>query len=634
MCGFVALFSTPDIRVPEGVLHRMSSRLQHRGPDHHGLHYLGPDLTPCDERGACIALAHRRLAIIDLDPRSNQPMTRGARHIAVFNGEIYNYRELAAELKERGHTFATTSDTEVLLAAYAEWGEGAVRRFTGMFAFVIIDTVARRAFVARDPFGIKPLYWTCAGGVLAFASEIQPLLELPGVSRRASLTAASRYLVCGQTDAGPATLFADVHAFPAAHVAHFTVSEPGAVQPCRYWKPQMETRNWSRKEAAAGLRRAFLDSVSLHLRSDVPVGIALSGGIDSSAIAGACRELLGSGSSLSTFSYVAPGSSIDESRWMSLAAGPGVRRHEVSVKPEELVRDLDRLIEVQGEPFGSSSIYAQFRVMRLAAEHGIKVMIDGQGADELFAGYRPYLAARLAALLQKGQLAQAARFLQAVQRQPGVSRSRVALQSVEVFLPPGLRTLGRRVSGTPLDPPWLKAGWLRNRGALGGPPPPRRSPGALKGALQQSLEETVLPALLRYEDRNSMAFAIESRVPFLTTDLADLAYSCADGLLVDDEATSKSILRDALRGLVPDPILDRRDKIGFATPEQEWLDHLAPWARNVLQSGAAQRIPFIDIAIVQKQFDRVLSRERPFDFQAWRWLNFIRWSEIFDVQFG
>jgi asparagine synthase (glutamine-hydrolysing) len=617
------------------VLQKLDRLLAHRGPDGSGLATFTREAAPADPDAAEVALVFRRLAIIDLDPRANQPMASAdGRYVLVFNGEIYNYVELREELARLGHGFRTTSDSEVLIAAFAEWGPSALSRFVGMFAFVLLDRLKRELFLARDPFGIKPLFWAVGSDCVALASEIPPLLEVAGVSRAADLARASLFLAAGQTDAGERTMFSAVRSLPAGSFATIPLDRPAAPSPVGYWQPRIAPDPLPRPAAASELRELFLDSIRLHLRSDVPLGIALSGGVDSSSILAGARAVGGKDLVIRTFSFVAEGSDVDETPFIALAAASaGAQSAGVRIKPDEIVADIDDLVASQGEPFGSLSIYAQHRVMRLAAEGGIKVMLDGQGADELFAGYRPYLARRLSELLARFQWGAALRLVRAMRALPGVTAGLLA-QAFEPAVPARLRALARALVGRPQLPPWIDGTWFADRDLLRAGATPRWSRDFLHEALVQSLAETVLPALLRYEDRNAMRFSIESRVPFLTPRLAQFAYAQPSEHLVDERATSKAVLRAAMRGLVPDAILDRRDKIGFATPDRLWAHALRPWFQRVLGSDTARAMPWLKPAAALQTLDRRVARADPFGFDLWRTVNFIRWVEQFGVAHG
>jgi asparagine synthase (glutamine-hydrolysing) len=641
MCGIAGIVPTESSRAYEDRINEFLACLHYRGPDDQGvLRYAQGNVWRGKqwENGEAEAiLLHWRLAIIDLTESGWQPMASAdGRYYIVFNGEIYNYLELRDELQGLGRTFTSQSDTEVLIQAYAEWGAKALNRLVGMFAFAMLDTVERKLFLARDFFGIKPLYYTVNSHGFGFASEIKLLLELPGVKRTVNPGRVYTYLRHGMTDHGAETMFSDVHQLPAAHYLEVSLDNPTRVPtPVRYWSPGTEERNdLSFDDAAEKLRELFLDSVRLHLRSDVPLGSALSGGIDSSAIVMAMRHLQGDNLDLFTFSYIADDPAISEEKWVDLVGGAS-RATVAKVRPEpgELVADLDHLVSLQDEPFGSTSIYAQYRVFRLAKEAKIKVMLDGQGADEILGGYRPYIAARLATLVRRGQWGEAAQFYNRAQAWPGVSRMSLASGAADFLLPTTLQAPLRRMIGKELVPSWLNTNWMDQHEVRPVAHHHSSKPDVLREHLQRTLTETSLPSLLRYEDRNSMAWSIESRVPFLTPALVDFMLSLPESYIVAPDGASKAIFRKAMRGIVPDAILDRRDKIGFNTPEQAWLRNLQPWVEGVLNSDAAGQIPVIDLPAVKAEWENIIAGRKAFDSRAWRWINLIRWSECYGVEY-
>jgi asparagine synthase (glutamine-hydrolysing) len=640
MCGILGLVSTrPDVELaPRAV--RLGAMIAHRGPDDHAWLAFGPagvrvgkeDVTAGEDQ---VVFVHRRLSILDLSEAGRQPISdpTGRWHL-VFNGEIYNYLELRAELERLGIGFRTRTDTEVLLHALIRWGRSALPRLVGMFAFALLDTQEKRLLLARDFFGIKPLLYVRTAHRFAFASELPPLLEVPGVSRSVEPQRLFDYLRFGTTDHGDATLFRDIRQLPPAHCMELREDRGWTGEPAAYWKlDRSEPVDIPFVEAVRQTREMFLDNVRLHLRSDVPVGAALSGGIDSSAIV-ACMRHVEPALQLHAFSYIAEQAELSEERWIDLAAErSGAILHKVRPAAADLVADLDRLIRVQGEPFGSTSIYAQHRVFRAAREHNIPVMLDGQGADEMLGGYRFYNVTRLASLLRRGRLIEATRFLRAAGGLSGSGGTmRFAAQSMARLLPGPMRSLGMSLAGRELMPSWLHADWFRGRhvreanvGSI--------SPRSVAEHLEQSLFETNLPMLLRYEDRNSMAYSIESRVPFLTPSFVSYLLRLPEHFLISHEGVSKYVFREAMRGLVPDAILDRRDKIGFVTPEQQWMRSLQPWVEATLQSEKAKTIPALDAAALHREWAEVLAGRRYFDSRVWRWVNFIRWAEAFDVRF-
>ena len=645
MCGIGGIITRKaDARLPETGA-AMLRRLAHRGPDDDGyLAYSRAGLRaghgrPDAAATAEVLLLHRRLSIIDLTETGSQPMSSpdGRYHIT-FNGEIYNYIELREELVAAGFTFRGSSDTEVLLAALAHWGVEALPRLIGMFAFALLDVQQRTVLLARDGFGIKPLYYSEMPGQIAFASEMKALLEAPGLSRRVRPESLCYYLATGDTDYGGQTMFAGIARLPAAHylVIHLDGADgPTCSPPQQYWRIDAQrTLDISFEEAARTMRDLFMDSIRLHMRSDVPVGTALSGGIDSSAIALVLRAIGGKHLDFHSFSFIAKDPAVCEERWVDLAAAAsGATVHKIHIQPEELAADLDDLIWTQDEPFGSTSIYAQYRVFRASQEAGVKVLIDGQGADELLAGYQGSLMARLRSLLGQRQYGSASRYMYQLMR-----RRRVSPHTL-------LRTLTTDALGQWLEPMaqrgWRKRvaqsgvdmQWLDRQGVAVDEMRPQVAWPTLKAALRDALEQSPLPALLRYEDRNSMAFGVESRVPFLTPQLAQFTASLPEEYIIDATTTRKSIFRAAMRGIVPDQILDRQDKIGFATPEASWFKVMKPWVKKIVGSGMATEIPAINQAGVIRQTQAILDGSQRFDWRVWRWINLIRWSEKMGVEY-
>lgn len=641
MCG-IAGFVSPGDYGDKGQRWLEPLRiLEHRGPDDQGWLVDTKDGLVRGRDRRCppqwrSLLLHRRLSILDLSAGGWQPMlTRDERHAIVFNGEIYNYRELRAELSGAGCTFTSQSDTEVLLHAYAVWGVHCLSRLTGMYAFAVLDLARQTLLLARDPFGIKPLYYARANGVFAFASEIKALLGVPGINRQINPARVKQYLEFGWTDHGGATLLADIHQVPAAHFLELSLERPEAGRLVRYWKPDVSSQlELSKEEAAAHLRDLFIDNVRLHLRSDVPVGAALSGGIDSSAIVAVMRHLEPR-LDLHTFSYIAGDPTINEEAWVDQAGRHSrATMHKVTAEPGELTADLEHLLHTQDEPFGSTSIYAQHRVFRLAHEAGIKVMLDGQGADEMLAGYRSFLPARLASLVRQGRLDQALAFAWRASKLPGASGLTYYLaQSLRALVPTKLWESARRWFRRSPDQGCLNQDWFAQFPGLEPSETVTTGTHCLREALVRALTENSIPMLLRYEDRNSMAWSIESRVPFLTTRLAEFLLRLPEHYLLAPDGTSKSVFRQALRGIVPDAILDRRDKIGFATPEAAWLKQNHTWVERILNSDCAREIPLWNLAAVQTDWQETRAGKRPFSFRIWRWLNFIHWTERWNIQF-
>jgi asparagine synthase (glutamine-hydrolysing) len=643
MCGIAGILANRGQAADPDWIGRMEQALRHRGPDDRGFlgwHESGAVQSSRDPDvagHARLALAHRRLSIIDLSAAGAQPMsTPDGRFHITFNGEIYNYLELRDELAAAGVAFRTRTDTEVLLHALVRWGTAALPRLTGMFAFALFDAAERRLLLARDFAGMKPLYYTELPTGLAFASEIKALLTLPGIRRRASPQRLFDYLRFGLTDHGPETLYEGIRQVPAAHYIQFGIDDARLPAPVAWWRPtDAPPVDLPLESSASRLRALLIDSVRLHLRSDVPLGVALSGGTDSSAILAAARTVLGGSAELHAFSYVADDDAISEERWIDLAAaaaGP-VTVHKVRPAAADLSIDLDDLTASQDEPIGSTSVFAQRQVYAAVRRQGIKVVLCGQGADEILGGYPTFLAARLVGLMLRGRWAEAGRFLRAASRLPGVRGSMLGLRAGAMLLPLGAQGLARRLTGEQLVPGWLNARWFTERDVRPQPLWRRQSREPLREQLRRTLTETSLPALLRYEDRNSMAFSVESRLPILNHALVDFVLSLPDDQIIAADGTTKCVFRRALRGLVPDAILDRRDKIGFATPSQRWMRELQPWIDRLRQSDAARRIAAFNPAGLHRELQRGLAGNARAGGNVWRWISLVRWAERYDLSF-
>ncbi len=551
MCGIAGIAGG---RATEDELRRMAGAMTHRGPDSEGVWR--------DER---CGLAFRRLAIIDLEDRSSQPLHLEGLHL-VFNGEIYNYVELREQLRGLGHTFVTEGDGEVLLHAWAEWGEACLDRVNGMFAFAVWDGAALT--LATDPFGEKPLYWRRTGERLEFASDI-PALSAAGPPDEDALAA---YVALGTI---PASFYAETHRLPGAHVLRFA---DGRVTQRRYWTPARVEVPSAYEDAVAELRRLLVDSIRLRLRSDVPVGTSLSGGVDSSAIVGLSAALAGD-HTRHAFTAAFPGYERDEWSYAAeVAAAAGVvEHHAVEPTVEELLADMDRLVRDQEEPFGSLSIYAQWRVNQRAHAEGVTVLLDGQGADELFAGYPGVTGKRFGAPAFAGRLL----------------RRRAASPYA---------TAEAAAAGARVEPPGAE--W--------------KGDSPLHGELLRQTFATSLPALLRYADRDSMAHSREVRLPFLDRRIAEFALSVPEDFLVRD-GVRKAVLRDAVRDVVPARVLDRTDKVGFEPPQAKWMadDRFRALAGDAIRGGR-----FIDRAAVEADLRAGAWRDHG---ALWRALNAELW---------
>ena len=569
MCGIAGVWSKDFSRAVADRLLSGLQKIRHRGPDDVGVSHWD-----AHSGMGHVGLGLARLAILDLSAAGHQPMsTTDGRYTISFNGEITNYLEIRQSLVDLGNTFVSDSDTEVLLTAWSVWGHGCLERLEGMYAFAILDKEEETLTLVRDVFGIKPLFYSEQPDSLAFCSELVGLYELIPGPPRLDWQAAVDYLLWAAYDHTERSFVEGVRQLAPAHSVTLDLRTGRLGEPRRYWWPVVQTTfSGSIDESAEIVRGLFLESVRRNLRSDVPVGVALSGGIDSSAIVGAIRHLEPT-APIQTFSFVAPGFEESEHEWIDLMVrAVGAQPHAVSSTGSDLFRDLDAMILAQGEPFGSTSIYAQYRVFQSVRENGVVVTLDGQGGDEAFAGYHGYPAQRLHSLIETGRFRESSRFVQAWAEWPGRSAKQAVMDGMAQFMPAGVsrwrsRTLAKsspildyaklRDRNVELEFPLLFAESSRGN--------------RVKSHLRAALTRRGLPALLRHGDRNSMHFSIESRVPFLDRALVEFALSLPEDHLIGADGTSKNVLRRALRGIVPDQILDRRDKVGFSTPEQAWL---------------------------------------------------------------
>ena len=646
MSGIAGVFNTGGL--PQGAEHlrRISRALGHRGPDDQG--YLGwrlqgaarPTLSRAVEElgDVDVALIHRRLSILDLSPAGWQPMcTEDGRFSIVFNGEIYNYLELREALRAEGWEFSSGSDTEVLLKAFAAWGPNCLCRLVGMFAFAVLDLEHRVLFLARDFFGVKPLvYWRSDAG-FAFASEIKALLELDAVPRVADPQATYEYLRLGLVSHGHATMFRDVRALPAGHYMKVSLNAQATCQIVQYWHPAPGRADVPADfdEAVDDVRELFLDNVRLHLRSDVPVGAALSGGIDAASIVAAMRQLEPA-AELHSFSFIAADAGLGEESWVDLVGREkALLVHKCRPGPGDMVAAIDDLIRTQDEPFASVSVFARYCVFRLAQEHGIKVMVDGQGADETLAGSMTYLGVALASLFRRARLFRAVRFMQQALALPSVRPGWLLLNAARCLVPRSLLATAGRFVGEGLFPGYLRQTWFAERNVE----PVRNlfaypEQGTLLTRHLCYALAVELPALLRHEDRNSMRFSVENRAPFLTPGLVDYVLSLPDDWLVSNQAVTRSAFGEAMRGMTPDPILDRRDSTGSASPETAWFGELRTWAEAVLASdAAAQADQTLNLAAGRVRLDNLAPESGLFDPTLWRVLNLIKWAEVFGVRY-
>lgn len=592
LCGIAGIVGAGS--PPIERLEAMAAAMLHRGPDGGGTWSDG-----------FAGLAFRRLAIIDLDERSNQPLHLDALHL-VFNGEIYNYVELREELRGRGHRFRTEGDGEVLLHAWAEWGEGALERLNGMFAFAIYDDSTLQLTLASDPFGEKPLYWRSDGERLVFGSTIGAILQAsPDASADEEVLAA--YVALPRLPDPDCSFVRGIHRLPGAHLLRWRA---GRCEVTRYWRPTTGPAPADFQTAAEQLRELLTSSIRMRLRSDVPVGTSLSGGVDSSAIVALSASITGD-HLRHAFTARFPGFERDEWAHAETVASAAqvVEHHAVEPTAHGLIDDLQRLVLDHEEPVISSSIYAQWCVMRATAQANVVVVLDGQGADETFAGYPGtvgyalFAERRLSALLdpRRAELLQSA----AATWAPRSAVRRYRRRLCSPYAPGDVC-----VAASALEPryePWFA------------------SADPLRRELILQITATSLPGLLRYADRNSMAHSREVRLPFLDRRVVDFALGLPPTFLYDGNET-KHVLRAAVKDVVPPSVLGRRDKVGYETPQARWLAQPAARERiaAVLLDRDARTRGWLDPTAVEADLRSGSWRDHN---AIWRALNAELWLD-------
>ena len=617
MCGIAGIVYVDGRPVDPMLLRRMTEVLTHRGPDDGG--YLIED---------GIGLGHRRLSIIDLSSAGHQPMSNEDGSVWItYNGEVYTYPELTAELKAKGHVFRSRTDTEAVLHAYEEYGVDCLSKFNGMFAFAIWDRRRRRLFCARDRFGIKPFHYFWDGHSFRFASEIKAVLQDKEIERSPNDRQILEFLAVEGLNRSEETFFKGIYTLPPAH---YLTLRNGRMQIRRYWEIQpdhpddfaadeREDRLW-----AEAFRHLFEDAVRLRLRSDVPVGTCLSGGLDSSSIVCVANRLLSGDGRQKTFSACFEDPAYDERPFaQEVLRCTGAEGHVVFPGGEDFLEEMRRLIWHQEEPLGGASVYAQWHVMRLAREGEVKVLLDGQGADEILAGYEEYHSSYfldLACRFEVGRLIEEVGARWNSRTSPGLKTARNTL----FFALPEDFQNGIFAS---MERKWLGPFSEGIRLELDGPLPSRRD--HLTGHLLRLLTVSRLPSLLHFEDRNSMAFSIEARVPFLDHRLVEFSFSLPAAQKIRG-GLRKVVLRNAMKGILPEKVRTRIDKMTFQAPQGKWLRAEArEEAAEILYSRSFRERGYFNVPRIKKDFEAHCAGRQEVGKQICRWIDLELWLRTF-----
>ncbi len=570
MCGIACVIELGNRAPSRDALSRLSKSLTHRGPDDDGM------LVHMN-----VGMVFRRLAIIDLSKAGHQPMlSDSGRYAIVFNGEIFNYLELRTELEAKGHVFRSSSDTEVLLNAYIEWKEACLERLNGMWAFVILDTESGECFCARDRFGIKPLYVMKSSNRIVLASEVSAILRSGLYEREINRTTIARYLHFGDLDHSNNTFYEGINAVPPG--TWLSIDKEGNVHSKQYWALPQDTQEIPDHEALCSL---FHDAVRIRLRSDVPVGVFLSGGLDSTSILCAAAGQMVHDHSLSAYSFMPP--EYDETRYINdTIKQTGARLVPLEIDSSTLWGQLERMTGYQDGPVHTPSALIGFCLCGLAATEGTKVILNGQGADETLAGYGNYFASFWQSLLTerrfgrlKSQLKKyGAHYdvqLLALLKQVVMRFARSQLNHMHAYR--WMAAIRRRNE--------LRTNPLYSRDLVDDIPKYRGNHGdrGIGAVLRESVTATPLPLYLRVEDRNSMAHSIEIRLPFLDYRLVNAVMRIV-GTRKLDGFWNKVLLREFMRAKIPESVRTRPDKMGFETPDAKWIRAWAPEIEAMFRS--------------------------------------------------
>ncbi|ACN98141.1 asparagine synthase [Sulfurihydrogenibium azorense Az-Fu1] len=633
MCGIVGLVCNENIN--STLIRDMANTIKHRGPDDEGFIFLSEEsivlaggddtsdkvwnsnflyspkshINSLEGKKFKVALGHRRLSILDLSPAGHQPMCDEAQKVwIVFNGEIYNYLELREELKQKGYTFITNTDTEVLLKSYIEWGFDCVSKFNGMWAFAILDLRKNILFLSRDRFGVKPLYYYKDDNYFAFASEIKALLRLPFIKKEVNYEAVFDYIALGLEEQGEESFFKGIRELKPSYNIVLNLNnfefKLHKYYELLYYDKFEKYNPEKEKKYISEIRELIFEAIRLRLRSDASVGSCLSGGLDSSTIVCVMNEIIKNqhlsqvGDYIKCFTASYKDDKVDESNWAKIVV-ESTKSQWIRTFPteKELIEDLEDLIYTQDIPFGSTSIYAQYRVMKAAYESGVKVLLDGQGGDELFTGYTGYFPTYYRELIKNFDFTDLINEIKNVNNSPIDIKSiiKMAIKSeLGKFLTfPKIRDfLIKRISYpiSLLNPEFYKEFSYRIKDRQ------EKIPNSLNQQLHQLITGFSLKRLLRYEDRNSMRFSIESRTPF--ADDINLIEYCFEipSVYKIHNGFSKYVLRQAMDGVLPEQIRKRVDKVGFATPEEKWLRINKGFVEDIMFESHILK----DIANIQK----------------------------------
>jgi asparagine synthase (glutamine-hydrolysing) len=620
MCGVIGIINRSKKNSSIERVRAGLKAMRNRGPD--ASHIEKVRLAESE-----IIFGHNRLAIIDLSDDGVQPMRSACgRYLITFNGEIYNYQELRESLKGEGVKFKTNSDTEVLIEAWSRWGLKSLKMLRGMFSFAVLDELAHEIFIFRDAFGIKPLYYTSCEDSFIFASDLNSLNASTFLKAEPNISRINSYLIDGLYDFGDETFYKNVYRLPAGHYIKLDLNNPTdfKVIEWRTWNIKLASNPITFDQAVKNVRESFLETIRFHCLSDVPIGVSLSGGLDSSAIACAIKYNNPNIDCVS-FSYISQVTSQSEEKWVDMVSShTGFKNIKLNFSNKSFENNLDQFIKSQGEPVGTASIYAQYEVMKVASQNGIKVILEGQGADEVLGGYFGYPSAIFLDLIEEGDFWGIFKYFNAAKNHPNLSSKQLFNSLLKALFPNFARKYQYK-SYAKLQS-WIDIENYKN---------PSRSfvkfrsyneknkARNLYKSMLDGLNEGGLECLLRHGDRNSMAFSIENRVPFLDKFFVAPLLQYPNYYHVTKLGRTKNLFREAMRGIVPEEVLERKDKVGFEGPEKYLLGDFQ-LKDDEIQAliGTLKNLRYKNIEDVRKAFSEESNQRL-----KWRILNIAKWAK-------
>jgi asparagine synthase (glutamine-hydrolysing) len=631
MCGFVGSYNKEENnKIP--FSYKELKFIHHRGPDSQSIK-LYKIFNKKKKSYSILRLGFKRLSIIDLSGKGVQPMqSSNNRYVIVFNGEIYNHLELKSLLISKGYKFRSKTDTEVLLNAWIEWGLESLKKINGMFAFSIFDKKEKKLILIRDPFGIKPLYYNVDNSSLNFCSELPLLLKLTAKKKLIDTQIVYNYLKNNYYDNSKNTFIKEINSLLPGHLIIFNLNNLKNSKQKKYWEPKIKQKKIKYSDAKKKLRSLLLENIKLNMRSDVKTCVLLSGGLDSTAIVCAMKHI-NPNQKINTFSYIPNLKKISEEKYIDI-----VNKH-CNSKAFKIKKDIfknyneiNNILLKQGEPYGGGSVHASYNIYKHIKTKKFKVALEGQGADEIFAGYDSFIGQRLLSLLEKRKFVTAFQFakkcsetyqksyLYAWKKMIILLHPNIAIRCIQIIF--NLKFIFKK--------PFINKFFVKNNNIninnnkyfLN----PKYKGERVKEALINSIQSNNLPALLRHGDRNAMAHSVENRVPFLSIPIVEFMLSLPEEYLISNTGLGKKIFKDSLKDIMPDTILDRTDKIGFEVDEQKWLNKNKKKIIEIIKNFDDDEI--IDKKVLLDKIKNISEQNITNNNIIWRCINFILWKKI------